>query len=106
MRSWRINMAAADEFIRRIVSRSGITRAAAQRDLERELQAHLEDAIEEECSQGHEGSHVLEIVCDRFGNPDEIAREFELTHRFERRAILIADALVLIALSVLTVAAL
>ena len=99
-------MFAIEGFIRRIVSRSGIVRSAARRDLERELQTHLEDALEEERSQGHEGPHLLKVVCDRFGDPDEIAREFEISNRFERRVILTADALVLMSLSVLVVAAL
>src|SRR6266480_948469 len=99
-------MTKAEEFIRRIVTRSGALRSTTRRDLERELLAHLEDGIEEERAQGHEGSDLLERVCDRFGNPDEIAHQFELAYRFDRRAALLTDALVLMSLSVLTVAAL
>jgi len=99
-------MATGAEFIRRIVTQSGVLRAKARRDLQRELQTHLEDATEEARAEGYEEGGILPGVCDRFGNPDEIAREFERTYRFERRAIFMADAVGLLSISTLAVAAL
>lgn len=99
-------MVGIEEFVRRIVSRSGIPRSASRRDLERELQAHLEDAMEEADPMGGKDDHILSAVCARFGDPDEIARAFEGEHRWERRAIFLADAVMLMCLSVLTVGAL
>jgi len=99
-------MAGRDEFVRRIVSRSGVSSPRAQRELQRELDAHLEDASEEVRLQGRDEASILRAVCERFGDPAEIAREFELAYRFERRTTATADALILFGSSVGTVAAL
>src|SRR5262245_44621672 len=106
MQSWRIDMASGDELIRGIVSRSGLWRSRAKRELERELRAHLEDASDAARSAGHDEADILPIVCERFGNPDEIIAGFERLHRFERRSFQMADAIALMGISVLTVAAL
>ena len=102
-------MAAADELVRRILSRSGIRGASARRDLERELRAHLEDAAEAACADGADGADeagIPGIVARRFGDPDEIAAQFERLHRFDRRAARLGDAIVLLATSTMAVAAL
>jgi hypothetical protein len=99
-------MDACDDFIRRIVSRSGILTSGTRRDLERELHAHLEDALEEARSGGCDETGILRIVCDRFRDPDEIAQEFAVAHRLERRVISLAYSVALMGISVLTVAGL
>jgi hypothetical protein len=99
-------MNAGDDLIRRIISRSGPLGSGDRRDLERELRAHLEDAIEEARSQGYDETQVLPVVCERFGNADEIAVQFAAGRRFERVATSAAYALVLMGTSVLTVGAL
>jgi hypothetical protein len=93
------------DFVQRIVSRSGVMTSRTRRELERELYAHLEDAVEDVRCQGHDESRILQIVCDRFGSPDEIAREFAIAHRFERRAISIGRSLAFLGTSFATVAA-
>ncbi len=99
-------MSACDDFIRRIVSRSGIVTSRARRDLERELHTHLEDAMEAARLQGCDAASVPRIVCDRFGDPDEIALQFAVAHQFERRAASIAHSLALMGIAVLMVAGL
>jgi hypothetical protein len=101
-----VDMNASDDLIRRVVSRSGIVTSKGRIDLERELHAHLEDAIEEARSQGYDEAGILQIVCDRFGDPDEIAREFAAAHRLERGATFLAYSLALMGISVLMVAGL
>jgi hypothetical protein len=93
-------MAKLDEFVGRIVSRARIPRSSTRDDLERELRAHFEDALQEAQATGD----VPDTVCRRFGNPEEIGGELERVHRFERRVILTADTLLLIGMSVLGVA--
>lgn len=99
-------MAAVREFVRRIVSKSGTLRSATRREIERELLAHFEDAIEEGRGDGRDDERVFDDVCGRFGNPEDVARAFELAFRSERRVLLTADAVILLCVSVLTVAAL
>ena len=99
-------MDACDDLIRRIVSQSGIMTPRGRRDLQRELRAHLEDAIEEARSQGYDEANIPRIICDRFGDPDEIAHEFALAHRVERRAISMVYSVAWLGLSMLTVAGL
>jgi hypothetical protein len=99
-------MAGLDEFVGRIVSRARILRSSARHDLQRELNAHFEDAMEEARAELGERTDLADIVCARFGNPEEIARELDRVHRFERRAMLTADASLLLGASVVTVAAL
>jgi hypothetical protein len=94
-------MASLDEFVGRIVSRARIPRSSTRDDLDRELRAHFEDALEEAQATGD----VPDAVCRRFGNPEEIRGELERVHRFERRVFLTADTLLLIGISVVGVAA-
>jgi hypothetical protein len=98
-----LDMQTREEFIRRIVSRSGIMTSKGRRELERELNAHLEDAIAEARSEGCDEATILQTIWARFGDPDEIANDFAMVHRFERRAISIAHSLALMAVSMLTV---
>lgn len=95
-------MNAYRDLVRRIVSRSGIPSSGTRRDLERELQTHLEDSIEDARSQGYEDAEAAQVVCGRFGDPDGIAHEFARAHRFER----LARTLMLLATSILAVAGL
>ncbi|MBV9742780.1 MAG: hypothetical protein JO099_03380 [Acidobacteriia bacterium] len=97
-------MASLDEFVGRIVSRARIPRFSTRDDLERELRAHFEDALEEERGADSRAGDLSDTICRRFGNPEEIGGELERAHRFERRIILTADALLLIGLSVVAVA--
>jgi hypothetical protein len=95
-----------DILIRRIVSRSGILSPKARQDLERELHAHFEDAVEEVRSQGYHEPDIPRLACDRFGDAEEIARAIARVHRFEYRRRFIARALALMSASTATVASL
>jgi hypothetical protein len=99
-------MAMLDEFVARIVSRARILGFSTRHDLQRELNAHFEDAMEHARGELGDRSDLAEIVCGRFGDPQEVARELGRVHRFERRAILTADASLLIGASVVAVAGL
>jgi hypothetical protein len=99
-----LNMQTREEFIRRIVSRSGILTSKERQDLERELHAHLEDAVEEARSEGRDEATIFETVYARFGDSDEIARKLAAVYRFRRRAIILAYAFALAAVSLLIVA--
>lgn len=96
-------MRTSEEFIRRIASRSGILTSNERQDLERELRAHLEDAAEEARSRGCDEATIFETVYARFGDPNEIARKLAAVYRFRRRAIILASAFALLAVSLLTV---
>jgi hypothetical protein len=99
-------MPARDDFVQRIVSRSGIMTPAMRRALERELRDHLDDAIEEARAQGCDEASLLRTACERFGDPDDIAREMAAARKFERSAISVAYSLALMGMSLLTVAGL
>jgi hypothetical protein len=73
-----LDMQTREEFIRRIVSRSGIMTSKGRRELERELNAHLEDAIAEARSEGCDETTILQTIWARFGDPDEIANDFAM----------------------------
>lgn len=94
-----------DELVRRIVSRAGIPSARARRELERELKAHLEDAGEAN-SVGKTGIDASPAICDRFGDPNEIALQFQRLYRIDRVTRFALNAFLLLIVSVATVAAL
>jgi hypothetical protein len=97
-------MASVDEFVGRIVSRARILRSSTRDDLEREQRAHFEDAMEEASTTVGQTGDLPDTICRRFGTPEQIGGDLERVHRSERWFILTADALLLIAMSVLAVA--
>src|SRR5260221_9800209 len=99
-------MRARDDFVQRIVSRSGIMTPAMRRSLERELRDHLDDAIEEARDQGCAEASLLRTACERFGDPEDIARELAAARWIERSALSVAYSFALMALSLITVAGL
>ena len=97
-------MDSSSDLIRRIVSRSGVVTSRARGELERELRAHLEDAIEDLRSRDVDEARLSQIVCGRFGDPNQIAREFSNLHRLERWTMTIARSVTMLLISVLAVA--
>jgi len=97
-------MASLDQFLGRIISRARILRFSTRDDLERELRAHFEDAMDEARATVGQPGDLPDTICRRFGDPEEIGGDLERVHRSERRFILTAEALLLIGLSVLAVA--
>jgi hypothetical protein len=96
-------MAALDDFVDRIVSRARIARSTDRDDLERELRCHFEDAVREAGGRNDETRDIPAQVCRRFGSPEEVGRALERVHRFERRAAVAADGVLLMSVSVLAV---
>jgi hypothetical protein len=90
------------ELVRRIVSQAGIPSARARRDLERELKAHLEDAAEAAGTEG--GGDPLSAICDQFGDPNEIALQFQRLHRVDRIASFALNTFLLLIISVVAAA--
>lgn len=76
-----------------------------RRDLERELNAHFEDA-EAAAHTEETGVGSRSAICSHFGDPNEIAMQFKRLHRFDRIANFVLDAALLILSSVFVVAAL
>ncbi|HEV3196842.1 MAG TPA: hypothetical protein VGZ73_03020 [Bryobacteraceae bacterium] len=97
-------MGPENELVRRIVSQAGIPSARVRRDLERELNAHIEDAAEAARTEGTGGGRSP--ICDSFGDPNEIALQFKRLHRSERIASFALDTFLLMTVSVAAVGAL
>jgi hypothetical protein len=97
-------MASVDELVGRVVSRARILRSSTRDDLERELRAHFEDAMEEASTTVGQTGDLPDTICCRFGSPEQIGGDLERVHRSESRLILTADALLLIGVSVVAVA--
>jgi len=97
-------MESSDNLVRQIISKSGIT-GAARRELARELASHIEDAVDELCASGHDEVSVQEIVSQRFGDPQEIARALAETYRTERIAAYTGIVAALLAASLVAVGA-
>jgi hypothetical protein len=95
-------MEASEHLVRQIISKSGIVSGPRRRELAAELNSHMEDLVDEVRAAGQYEGEVQEIVCQRFGNPEEIERAFADTYRTERIA---AYAGILAALVVVSLAA-
>ena len=76
-----------------------------RRDLERELNAHLEDAAEAARNEDPDVD-ARSAICDRLGDPNEIALQFKRLHRFDRIANFALDTFLLMLVSAVAVAAL
>ena len=92
-----------EQIIERVIASAKLGRSSLRSDVEKELRAHFEDAREH---GGHPaaGEDPSQADCFGFGDPDEIGRELAFVHRFERRAILAADSVLLLVVSTLTAA--
>ena len=98
-------MGQENELVRRIVSQAGIPSARVCRDLERELNAHFEDAAEAARTE-ETGGDSHSTICCNFGDPNEIALQFKRLHRFDRIANFALDAFLLMLGSLIAVTAL
>lgn len=94
-----------NELVGRIVSQAGIPGARGCRELERELKAHFEDAAE---AAGAEETGIAPhaAICDRFGDPNEIALQFRRLHRADRIAAFALNTFALVIVSIVAVATL
>jgi hypothetical protein len=92
-------MTAQDILVRDIVNASGIVGRRARREVERELQSHVEEIVEDARAAGHSDQEIERIVRTRFGNPEEIAGGFARVYRPERTLVRIAEFTLLAAVS-------
>jgi hypothetical protein len=98
-------MGASENLVRQVISKSGITSATRRRELARELASHIEEVVDELRASGHDEASVQEIVSQRFGHPEEIARAFAETYRTERIAAYTGILAALVAASLVAVGA-
>lgn len=78
-------MRATDELIHGIVLCSQIPSVKRQRDIERELRAHIEDFAEAAREAGHQEHEIEALLLTHFGDPGRVAKEFAWVYRHERR---------------------
>jgi hypothetical protein len=97
-------MAGPDDLVRYILAAARIPRRRARRDLERELEAHFADAARAARLEGYDEAAIPQILRERFGDPEELARDLESAYRFERRAWWLADSIGLVTLGAVGVA--
>jgi len=98
-------MESSDNLVRQIISKSRIVSAARRRELAKELSSHIEDMADELGAAGHDEASIQEIVSQRFGHPEEIARAFAETCRTEQIAAYIGIVFALVAASLVAVGA-
>src|SRR5579862_9627727 len=87
-------MRIAEELIERIVSSPQIPAGRRRREIQRELRCHVDDLVAAARELGSKPEDIEKQLVARFGDPDQIAREFAWVYRRERRALrLLAFAL-------------
>jgi len=74
-----------DELIDRILSCSQIPPGKRQREIQRELRAHVEDFVIAAREGGRGQDEIEKLVLAHFGDPSQIARGFAWVYRYERR---------------------
>jgi hypothetical protein len=92
-------MTTQEILIERVLTGSGVAGRRARAEISRELASHIEDITEEARAAGHDGAEIDRILQARFGNPDEIARQFADVYWQEQLAALIARYSLLAAVS-------
>jgi len=92
-------MTTQDILVEKILTRSGIAGRRARREIGRELACHIEDIVEEARAAGHDDPEIESILKMRFGNPDQIARQFAAVYWPERVALRVAEYSLLAAVS-------
>ena len=78
-------MRVAEELIDRIVRSSQVPSGKRQREIQRELRAHIEDFIVAARQAGRDQDEIDQLVLANFGDPGHIARGFAWVYRHERR---------------------
>ena len=92
-------MTTQEILIERVLTGSGVAGRRARGEISRELASHIEDIIEEARAAGHDGPEIDRILQARFGNPDQIARQFADVYWPERLAARVARYSLLAAVS-------
>src|SRR5215831_635340 len=105
MRCWVASeMTAAERLIDEVMAASRIPFARRRREVLRELRAHVEDFVSAGRQSGCSEAEIDRLLVERFGNPQQIARQFAWVYRRERAtlhlgAFLISTVLVSLAIS-------
>ncbi|HYL99933.1 MAG TPA: hypothetical protein VEZ90_13345 [Blastocatellia bacterium] len=93
-------MSSQDILIRNILDCSGIVGRRARREVERELQSHVEEIVEEARAKGCDDREIERIIRLRMGNPEEIAGGFARVYRPERTILRAVEFVLLGAISI------
>src|SRR5215831_4940616 len=102
-------MTAAERLIDEIITASRIPFARRRREVLRELQAHVEDFVSAGRQNGRSEAEIERLLVERFGHPQQIARQFAWVYRRERAALhlgafLISTVLVSLVISAAAIA--
>ena len=98
-------MSTKDTLVGRIVRLLTTSSAQARGEIEGELASHIDDMIEEARAAGCNDREIEELVISRFGDPDEIARQFAGVYSPRLRIVRAAEFLLLAAVSLVLVLA-
>ena len=85
-------MRPADELIDSIVNSSQVPSGKRQREIERELRAHIEDFVDAARHAGHDQDDIENLAMAHFGDPGQIAQGFAWVYRHERRTLRILSS--------------
>jgi hypothetical protein len=77
-----------EQMIHNILDGSGVPSLKQRLEIQRELNAHLEDLAAAARQAGHREHEIEPIVLDRFGDPKEVADGFSNVYSYERHAFL------------------
>lgn len=92
-----------DGIVQRVISLSKLPGAGHRHEIEKELQDHLEDIVEEARSQDCDDVAISRIVKMRFGSPPEVAAAFARVYARERMAHCAVGLTILLVASLATV---
>lgn len=80
-------MSAAEDLVKGVVSAARIPALQRRREVQRELQSHIEDFVAAAREAGRDPDEIERLVMASFGDPTEIARDFAWVYRHERRRV-------------------
>jgi len=80
-------MTTADRLIAEIMAAARIPSPTRRREVERELRAHIEDFTIAARQSGRSEDEIERLLVERFGDPQQIARQFAWVYRRERAAL-------------------
>jgi hypothetical protein len=85
-----------DALVKKIIRSSTISSSDAKSEIESELRSHLDDIIEEARANGCNDRQIEELLLSRFGDPEEIARQFAGVYRPANRIVRAAEVMLLV----------
>src|SRR5216684_1553634 len=97
-------MAKHEILIDRILSASGIVGRQKRLEIADEMRSHIEEIVVEELAAGHDEKYIEREIALRFGQPVEIAHDFEAVYHSQRIAYSLMSYAILGVISVIAVA--